>query len=58
MIDLITMPLDLWDMKYMILAKEKLSNFVESKALRTNSTKNICNFIFKIYTADMKVLKK
>ena len=44
-IDLVAMPLGLWGMKYLVLAREELSNFVEGRALRTKSTKGVCRFI-------------
>ena len=34
-------------MKYLVLAKEELSNFVEERALRTKSTKGVCRFILE-----------
>lgn len=46
-IDLVAMPLGLWDMKYVVLAREELSNFIEGKALRTKSTEGICRFILE-----------
>jgi hypothetical protein len=47
MIDLVVMPLGLWRMKYLILAREELSNFVEGRTLRTKSTEGICRFILE-----------
>lgn len=46
-IDLVAMPLGLWGMKYLVLAREELSNFVEGRALRTKSTEGICRFILE-----------
>ena len=46
-IDLVAMPLGLWGMKYLVLAKEELSNFVEGRALRTKSTEGVCRFILE-----------
>ena len=46
-IDLFAMPLGLWGMKYLVLAREELSNFVEGRALRTKSTKGVCRFILE-----------
>ena len=34
-------------MRYLVLAREELSNFVEGRALRTKSTKRICRFILE-----------
>jgi hypothetical protein len=47
MIDLVSMPLGLWGMKYLVLAREELSNFVEGRALRTKSTEGVCRFILE-----------
>ena len=46
-IDLVAMPLGLWGMKYLVLAREELSNFVEGRALRTKSTEGVCRFILE-----------
>jgi hypothetical protein len=46
-IDLVVMPLGLWGMKYLVLAREELSNFVEDRALRTKSIEGVCRFILK-----------
>jgi hypothetical protein len=46
-IDLVAMPLGLWEMKYLVLAREELSNFVEGRALRTKSTEGVCRFILE-----------
>lgn len=46
-IDLVAMPLGLWSMKYLVLAREELSNFVEGRALRTKSTEGVCRFILE-----------
>ena len=34
-------------MKYLVLAREELSNFVKGRALRTKTTKNVCRFILE-----------
>ena len=34
-------------MRYLVLAREELSNFVEGRALRTKNTEGICRFILK-----------
>ncbi len=47
MIDLVAMPPGLWGMKYLVLAREELSNFVEGRALRTKTTEGICRFILE-----------
>ncbi|KAL3687707.1 hypothetical protein R1sor_014016 [Riccia sorocarpa] len=46
-LDLVMMPSGLWGMKYLVLAREDLSNYVEGRALRTKSTENICRFILE-----------
>ena len=47
MIDLVAMPNAMWGMKYLVLAREELSNFVEGRALRTKTTENVCRFILE-----------
>lgn len=47
MIDLVAMPSAMWGMKYLVLAREELSNFVEGRALRTKTTENVCRFILE-----------
>ena len=46
-IDLVAMPLGLWGMKYLVLAREELSNYVEGRALRTKATEGVCRFILE-----------
>jgi hypothetical protein len=46
-IDLVSMPKGIWGMKYLVLAQEELSNWVEGRALRTNHTENVCRFILE-----------
>jgi len=46
-IDLVAMPPGLWGMKYLVLAREELSNFVEGRALRTKDTPRVCRFILE-----------
>ncbi len=46
-VDLVTMPLGLWKMRYILLAREDLSNQVEGRALRTKSTEGECKFLMK-----------
>ncbi|KAL3694613.1 hypothetical protein R1sor_008264 [Riccia sorocarpa] len=41
------MPPGLWGMRYLILAREDLSNFVEGRALRTKSVEGICRFVLE-----------
>ena len=46
-VDLVTMPLGIWQMQYVALAREDLINQVEVCALRTKSTKSICKFLLE-----------
>jgi Integrase zinc binding domain len=46
-IDLVAMPLGIWGMKYLVLAREELSNWVEGRALRTKSTQGVCRFVLE-----------
>jgi hypothetical protein len=46
-IELVAIPLGLWEMKYLVSATEELSNFVEGRALRTKSTEGVCRFILE-----------
>ncbi|KAL3702114.1 hypothetical protein R1sor_020136 [Riccia sorocarpa] len=46
-LDLVMMPLGLWGMRYLVLAREDLSNFVEGRALRTKSVEGICRFVLE-----------
>lgn len=46
-IDLVAMPLGLWSMKYLVLARKELSNYVEGRALRTRTIEGVCRFILK-----------
>ena len=46
-IDLVIMPPGIWSMKYLVLAREELSNFVEGRALRTKNTEGVFRFILE-----------
>ncbi|KAL3686249.1 hypothetical protein R1sor_004271 [Riccia sorocarpa] len=46
-VDLVTMPVGLWQMRYLVLAREDLSNQVEGRALRRNTTKAVCRFLLE-----------
>ena len=46
-VDLATMPLGLWQMRYIVLAREDLTNQVEDRALRTKSTEAVCKFLLE-----------
>ena len=47
MIDLVIMSPGFLGMKYLISAREELSNFVEGRALTTKSTEGVCHFILE-----------
>ena len=34
-------------MRYLVLAREELSNFIEGKTLKTKSTEGVCQFILE-----------
>ncbi|KAL3694970.1 hypothetical protein R1sor_008621 [Riccia sorocarpa] len=46
-LDLVMMSPCLWEMRYLVLAREDLSNFVEGRALRTKSVEEICRFVLE-----------
>ena len=46
-VDLVDMPLGLWQMQYIVLAKEDLTNRVEGRALRTKTTRAVCRFLLE-----------
>ncbi|KAL3702497.1 hypothetical protein R1sor_020519 [Riccia sorocarpa] len=46
-IDLVMMPPGMWGMKYLVLAREDLSNYVEGRALRSKAAEGICRFILE-----------
>ncbi|KAL3678944.1 hypothetical protein R1sor_021900 [Riccia sorocarpa] len=46
-LDLVMMHPGLWGMRYLVLAREDLSNFVEGRALRTKSTEGIYKFVLE-----------
>ncbi|KAL3676446.1 hypothetical protein R1sor_026394 [Riccia sorocarpa] len=46
-LDLVMMPPGLWGLKYLVLAREDLSNYVEGRALRSKSTESICRFVLE-----------
>lgn len=41
------MPLQLWIIKYLVLVREELSNYSESRALKTKTTKKVYRFILE-----------
>lgn len=44
---MVAMRLELWGIKYLILARKELSNYIEGRALKTKITKVVCRFILK-----------
>ena len=46
-VDLVTMPVGLWRMRYIVLAREDLTNQVEGRALRNNTTQGVCTFLLE-----------
>ena len=42
-----TMLVDLWQMRYIVLAREDLANQVEGQALRSKTTSAICKFLLE-----------
>ncbi|KAL3676832.1 hypothetical protein R1sor_026780 [Riccia sorocarpa] len=46
-LDLVMMPSGLWGLKYLVLAREDLSNYVEGRVLRSKSTESICRFVLE-----------
>ena len=46
-VDLIVMPLGVWQMRYIVLAREDLMNQVEGRALRTKATNVVCKFLLE-----------
>ncbi|KAL3692893.1 hypothetical protein R1sor_006544 [Riccia sorocarpa] len=46
-VDLVTMPIGIWGMRYLALAREDLSNQVEGRALRRNTTEAVCRFLLE-----------
>lgn len=46
-VDLVAMPMGLGQKKYLVLAREDLSNQVEGRALGTKSTEGVCRFLLE-----------
>ena len=47
MLDIVVMPLRIWQMKYLVLAREDLTNQVEGRALRNKTTSAVCRFVLE-----------
>jgi transposase InsO family protein len=45
MVDLVTMPLGVGQMQYLVLAREDLTNQVEGRALQNKTTAIVCRFL-------------
>ena len=46
-VDLINMPMGVWQMRYIVLAREDLSNQFEGRALHTKATSAVCRFLLE-----------
>lgn len=46
-VDLVAMPMGVGQKKYLVLAREDLSNQVEGRALRTKTTEGVCRFLLE-----------
>jgi hypothetical protein len=46
-VDIVMMPQGIWQMKYLVLAREDLTNHVEGRAIRMKTTAMICKFILE-----------
>ena len=47
MVDIVVMPVGLWQMKYLVLAREDLTNQLEGRALRNKTTSAVCRFLLE-----------
>ena len=47
MVDLVTMPLGEGQMRYLVLAREDLTNQVEGRPLRQKTTRAVCKFLLE-----------
>ena len=47
MADIVVMPFGLWQMKYLVLAREDFTNQVEGRALRNKTTSTVCRFLLE-----------
>lgn len=56
MIDLVAMPTTVWGMKYLVLAREELSNFVKGMALGPKHLKMYVDSYLKTFSAGMEAL--
>jgi hypothetical protein len=46
-VDIVMMPMGRWHMKYLVLAREDLTNQVEGRAFRTKETSSVCRFLLE-----------
>lgn len=46
-LDIVYLPRGLWRKRYLVLAREELSNFVEGRALTSNTTNAVCSFVLE-----------
>ena len=47
MVDLVSMPMGVGQMKYLVLAREDLTNQVEGRALINKTTSAVCKFLLE-----------
>ena len=58
LVDIVVMPMGLGQMKYLVLAREDLTNQVEGRALRNKQLRGFVSFSLKMVFVDMNVLTK
>ena len=58
MVDLVSMPMGVGQMKYLVLAREDLTNQVEGRALTNKTTAVVCKFYSKMSYVDMDVWER
>ena len=46
-VDIVMMPVGVWQMRYLVLAREDLTNQVEGRALRQKTTSAVCKFLLE-----------
>ena len=47
LVDIVVMLMGLWQMRYLVLAREDLTNQVEGRALRNKTTSAVCKFLLE-----------
>ena len=56
MVDLVSMPMGVGQMKYLVLAREDLTNQVEGRALTNKTTTAVCKFLLEDFFINIKFL--